>query len=541
MEAPAGNRAQFAVVEGWCTSPSTTAALHAVCNVFVSITAPLRTPPDMEVLSMSGAYKCELGVRIEAKAKVEEETLDWIDKKSGAAFYQRPAGKELRIPKFKVQLAICERNYTVYHAAGSNFVSTVSGNVSALRFWVILQRELTNYLLETYIPTGLFVIVSWGSFLINPEMVPGRMVLLVTNLLSLITLFEATRTSSPPCVGVKSMDVWVLGCISFVVMALMEYCVILYLLKEQPDTRTDCRLFTNSTDVKSRNENNSRLKPHVTATSLFRPHSPLPNRKGHTTALAMKSALPSVSNETFKTAQLLARGAGTTNFSTELRKNVYKRKLHVLLRRYVDVISNKCLKKRKGSWFFLDRISLVIFPVAFIVFSSTYWIVMNTKLISAISHYGEPGSISCRVPPVFRMWESCRTILLVGGFLRGSPVSPTPSFRRCSILTSIALIGSQDLAVKSCPNLFTHSLTSGWKLHWSWFRWQVDRLSSRHNRSSPCWPVSISSPMLDFDDLDHSRLKTLDQDSKLETLDPKHKTLDPRLKTQNPRLQTKDP
>ncbi|KAJ8898443.1 hypothetical protein PR048_003803 [Dryococelus australis] len=46
---------------------------------------------------------------------------------------------------------------------------------------------------------------------------------------------------------------------------------------------------------------------------------------------------------------------------------------------------------------------------------------------------------------------------LVDGFSRGSPVSPTPSFRRSSIFTSNTLIGSQDFAVKSRPNLFTHA------------------------------------------------------------------------------------
>ncbi|KAJ8877406.1 hypothetical protein PR048_021860 [Dryococelus australis] len=40
-------------------------------------------------------------------------------------------------------------------------------------------------------------------------------------------------------------------------------------------------------------------------------------------------------------------------------------------------------------------------------------------------------------------------------FFRGSAVSPTLSFRRRSILTSITLIGSQDLTVKSRLNLFT--------------------------------------------------------------------------------------
>ncbi|KAJ8866750.1 hypothetical protein PR048_032611 [Dryococelus australis] len=41
--------------------------------------------------------------------------------------------------------------------------------------------------------------------------------------------------------------------------------------------------------------------------------------------------------------------------------------------------------------------------------------------------------------PDFCTWESC-TMPLVGGFPRGSPVSPALSFRRCSMLTSITLI-----------------------------------------------------------------------------------------------------
>ncbi|KAJ8870815.1 hypothetical protein PR048_027114 [Dryococelus australis] len=56
------------------------------------------------------------------------------------------------------------------------------------------------------------------------------------------------------------------------------------------------------------------------------------------------------------------------------------------------------------------------------------------------------------------MWESCRTLPLAGGFSRGSPISPVPSFRRRSMLTSTTRIGSQDLAVESQPNLFSHSL-----------------------------------------------------------------------------------
>ncbi|KAJ8871499.1 hypothetical protein PR048_027821 [Dryococelus australis] len=58
-----------------------------------------------------------------------------------------------------------------------------------------------------------------------------------------------------------------------------------------------------------------------------------------------------------------------------------------------------------------------------------------------------------------RMWKSQRTMSLVGGFTRGYSVSPAFSFRRCSILTSITLISSQNLAVESLQNVFTHSLS----------------------------------------------------------------------------------
>ncbi|KAJ8895131.1 hypothetical protein PR048_000456 [Dryococelus australis] len=44
------------------------------------------------------------------------------------------------------------------------------------------------------------------------------------------------------------------------------------------------------------------------------------------------------------------------------------------------------------------------------------------------------------------------------GFSRSSAISHAISFRHCSMLISITLIGSQDLTVKSRPNLFIHSL-----------------------------------------------------------------------------------
>ncbi|KAJ8881228.1 hypothetical protein PR048_017702 [Dryococelus australis] len=53
------------------------------------------------------------------------------------------------------------------------------------------------------------------------------------------------------------------------------------------------------------------------------------------------------------------------------------------------------------------------------------------------SRQGEQCLDSRRGRPRIRMWELCRTMPLVGGFSRRSPISPALAFQRCSILTSL--------------------------------------------------------------------------------------------------------
>ncbi|KAJ8870568.1 hypothetical protein PR048_029591 [Dryococelus australis] len=71
------------------------------------------------------------------------------------------------------------------------------------------------------------------------------------------------------------------------------------------------------------------------------------------------------------------------------------------------------------------------------------------------SHQGEPGSIPARVTEFFASGNRAGRCRWSAGFLGDLRFPPAPSFRRHSICTSITLIGSQDLAVKSSPNLFT--------------------------------------------------------------------------------------
>ena len=87
-------------------------------------------------------------------------------------------------------------------------------NYSVTGFQLLLTRKMSFYIVTYYLPSGLFVVVSWirsvsspdhsrsslelyFSFLVNPEIIPGRMTLLVTIFLVLINIHNTIQTNSP--------------------------------------------------------------------------------------------------------------------------------------------------------------------------------------------------------------------------------------------------------------------------------------------------------------------------------------------------------
>lgn len=108
-----------------------------------------------------------------------------------------------------------------------------SGTYAACGFQVQLQRKQMQYLIQVYLPSCMFVVVSWVSFLIKPEVVPGRMALLVTLFLVLINIFNSVRERAPISSRLNAVDLYLVVCIFWVFGALMEYAVILLLLKKR--------------------------------------------------------------------------------------------------------------------------------------------------------------------------------------------------------------------------------------------------------------------------------------------------------------------
>merc|ERR1711971_340073 len=96
-----------------------------------------------------------------------------------------------------------------------------------------MGRKQMQFVVQVYLPSAMFVIVSWVSFLVKPEVVPGRMAMLVTLFLVLINIFNSVREQAPISSRLNAVDLYLVICVFLVFTALMEYAVILLLLKKQ--------------------------------------------------------------------------------------------------------------------------------------------------------------------------------------------------------------------------------------------------------------------------------------------------------------------
>ncbi|XP_066283302.1 gamma-aminobutyric acid receptor subunit beta-1-like [Branchiostoma lanceolatum] len=91
-----------------------------------------------------------------------------------------------------------------------------------------LYRNIMYFILQTYLPATLLVVLSWVSFWINHEAVPARVALGITTVLTMTTFITSARDSLPKISYIKAIDVYCVMCFLFVFAALLEYAAVNY-------------------------------------------------------------------------------------------------------------------------------------------------------------------------------------------------------------------------------------------------------------------------------------------------------------------------
>ncbi|KAF4090487.1 hypothetical protein AMELA_G00052810 [Ameiurus melas] len=127
--------------------------------------------------------------------------------------------------------------YTVEdHYTSASEAVYETGNYPKLIFHFELKRSILYFILETYVPSSLLVVLSWVSFWISQSSVPARICIGVTTVLTMTTLMMGARTSLPNAnCFIKAIDVYLGICFSFIFGALIEYAVAHFCTLQHPE------------------------------------------------------------------------------------------------------------------------------------------------------------------------------------------------------------------------------------------------------------------------------------------------------------------
>ncbi|PAV65343.1 hypothetical protein WR25_08632 isoform D [Diploscapter pachys] len=132
---------------------------------------------------------------------------------------------DIKPPEFEIKSfdqGYC--NGTFHYTLTHN--SSRIGNFSCLLGMIRLKREIGFHLVQSYIPTGLIVAISWVSFWIDRRAVPARVSLSFTTLLTLSTQGNGIRYQLPAVSYAKSIDLFFGVCTLFIFGVLLEFALV---------------------------------------------------------------------------------------------------------------------------------------------------------------------------------------------------------------------------------------------------------------------------------------------------------------------------
>ncbi|KAI0233031.1 Glycine receptor subunit alpha-3 [Lamellibrachia satsuma] len=124
--------------------------------------------------------------------------------------------EDMDLPQFRLLSKKTTKTSVVYK----------TGTFPGLTATFELEHLFGFFLLQTYIPTILIVILAWVSFWVNLDAVPARISLGVTTVLTMATQLSGCKESIPNVHYPKAIDIWMTMCMLFVFVSLVEFAFV---------------------------------------------------------------------------------------------------------------------------------------------------------------------------------------------------------------------------------------------------------------------------------------------------------------------------
>ncbi|XP_032832588.2 gamma-aminobutyric acid receptor subunit rho-2-like [Petromyzon marinus] len=208
-----------------------------------------------------------------------------------------------------------------------------------------LRRHVFFYLLQTYFPALLMVMLSWVSFWIDRRAVPARVSLGITTVLTMSTIITGVNASMPRVSYVKAVDVYLWTSFVFVFLSVLEYAAINYLSTLQ-ERRQRCAW-------------KRIMNACVSLQPVPLPYDAQARPGGHRGSMALLGDPPAAPSATDGGADRGVLGRGGRYLERQ--------------REYLGRVGAVILQRSHA----IDSYSRVLFPASYILFNVVYWAVLS--------------------------------------------------------------------------------------------------------------------------------------------------------------------
>ncbi|KAI0231533.1 Glycine receptor subunit alpha-4, partial [Lamellibrachia satsuma] len=141
----------------------------------------------------------------------EHLLLDWEEDYGGVVHEEH-----MDLPQFRLASKKMVKTLVIYP----------TGTFLRLTASFDLERLFVFFLLQTYLPTILIVLLAWISFWINMESTPARVGIGIMTVLTMTAQLSGSKASIPKVNYAKAIDNWMTVCTVFVFVALIEYAFV---------------------------------------------------------------------------------------------------------------------------------------------------------------------------------------------------------------------------------------------------------------------------------------------------------------------------
>nr|XP_020451218.1 gamma-aminobutyric acid receptor subunit alpha-6-like [Monopterus albus] len=324
----------------------------------------------------------------------------------------------------------CSRlvQYDLFNATvSSETITSCTGEYVVMTVYFPLKRKIGYFMIQTYIPCIMTVILSQVSFWINKESVPARTVFGITTVLTMTTLSISARHSLPKVSYATAMDWFIAVCFAFVFSALIEFAAVNYftarqtkkklakcppvpqttpvkvkdteeVLQQNPDTNGNLRKRVNHEESSSHPRAQSTT--NISRVGRARPLHLLASKANSSSSILSHSSpksesrlsVASFSVHLVNSTPQAAASTPDIMADTPCKQNTASLSLQHLLGpklERIQMMANKVEQKQTlcsqpttagmGETSKIDKYARILFPVSFGAFNMVYWVVYLSK------------------------------------------------------------------------------------------------------------------------------------------------------------------